>query len=400
MIVLPRHQIVVRIAATLCRILARAVFGYKAEPYGSGERPCLVLSNHVSMLDPVFVGLSFKFPLYYVAADDVFKKRFWSRLLVWLISPIPKIKGMSDLTTVREMVSAVKQGGSVCLFPNGNTSYSGDEQHIMKGIGRLVKLLKITLVIYNLEGLYGIDPRWGNGLRKGRSLGRIRKVLSYEEYKDIPNDDFDDLIQNFLSVSARKETSLPLRYKSRHKAEYMERAFFLCPDCQSTGTLRSSGNIFSCSACGYSLEYGEDLTFKLLSGNRAVKNTKEFYDYQVSYMQNLCEDNIKDLLPISSQNEVFGEEIKGRPNYIQMKNASITLTWNDFSISDGEKTIVFSLDEIQGFAVHGRNKILFFTGNSYYFLHGEKRRNALQFLYYFYTIKRLKGRNEDGFLGI
>ncbi|HOS29271.1 MAG TPA: lysophospholipid acyltransferase family protein [Treponemataceae bacterium] len=398
--VLLRHQIVVRTASPLCRILAQVLFGYKAERYGSGDRPCLVLSNHVSMLDPIFVGLSFKFPLYYVAADDVFKKRFWSRLLVWLMSPIPKIKGMSDLTTVREMVSAVKQGGSVCLFPNGNTSYSGDEQHIMKGIGRLVKLLKITLVLYNLEGLYGVDPRWGNRLRRGKSYGRIRKVLSYEEYKDIPHEEFDNLIQNFLSVSARKETSLPLRYKSRHKAEYMERAFFLCPDCQRTGTLRSSGDSISCSACGYALEYKEDLSFKLLSGNNAVCDTKELYDYQVSFMNNLSEEIIKNLLPLTSHNEVFGEEIRGKPNLVHMKKASITLTWNDFTISDGKQTSVFLLDDIQGFAIHGRNKLLFFTDTSYYFLHGEKRRNALQFLYYFYTIKRLKGRNEDGFLGI
>lgn len=110
--VLPRHQIVVHVADPPARLLARILYGYEAEPYDSGDRPCLVLSNHVSMLDPIFVGLSFRFPLYYVAADDVFKKKFWSRLLVWLISPIPKTKGVSDLTTIREMVSAVKQGGA------------------------------------------------------------------------------------------------------------------------------------------------------------------------------------------------------------------------------------------------------------------------------------------------
>lgn len=359
-----------------------------------------MLSNHVSMLDPVFVGLSFKFPLYYVAADDVFKKRFWSRLLVWLISPIPKIKGMSDLTTVREMVSAVKQGGSICLFPNGNTTYSGNEQHIVKGIGRLVKLLKITLVIYNLEGLYGVDPRWGRSLRKGISYGRIRKILRYDEYKTIPNDEFDTLIEENLSVSAAARSSLPLKYASSHKAEYLERVLFLCPDCRKLGTFRSSGNTVTCSVCSYTLEYRENLSFKLIHGSHEFQNVKEFYDYQVEFMNSLTEERLKAMLPLISIHETFGEESRGKPVKIYSKDASINLSFNKFTITSDRGIQSFSLDEIEGFAIHGRNKLLFFTRTAYYFLQGEKRRNALQFLYFFYTIKRLTGRNEDGFLGI
>lgn len=398
--VLFRHQAVVSIASPVAGLLARMLYGYKAEPYGSGERPCLVLSNHVSMLDPVFVGLSFTFPLYYVAADDVFRKRFWSRLLVWLISPIPKIKGMSDLTTVREMVSAVKQGGSICLFPNGNTTYSGDEQHIVKGIGRLVKLLKITLVIYNLEGLYGIDPRWGRTLRKGKSYGRIRTVLQYDEYKNIPNDEFDQLIKEHLSVSAVNQKLSPPQYKSPRKAEYLERVLFLCPNCQQIGTFCSSGNTIRCTKCGYTLEYLEDLTFKLIQGSHEMRNVKELYDYQVNFMNSMTDEGLKKRLPLTSDHEIFGEESRGKPNVIHMKDASISLTYDELSISNTAGKRSFSLDEIEGFAIHGRNKLLFFTHDNYYYLQGNKRRNALQFLYFFYTIKRLTGRNEDGFLGI
>lgn len=270
----------------------------------------------------------------------------------------------------------------------------------MKGIGRLVKLLKVTLIIYNLEGLYGIDPRWGNGLRKGKSQGKIRKVLTYEEYKDIPHDEFDKLIENLLSVSAVKESQLQASYKSSRKAEYLERVLFLCPDCNSNGFFYSEGNTIYCKKCGYTLEYRENLSFKLIKGSFFMKNVKEFYDYQTNYMQNCSEEGIKKMLPLTSQHEIFGQELRGKQNIIHMKNASVCMTFHEFTVSDGKKIRTFLLDEIEGFAIHGRNTLLFFTKDAYFFLKGEKRRNAVQFLYFFYTIKRITGRNEDGFFGI
>lgn len=395
-----RQKVVVAVLRPLAWAFARLLFGYKAERWNARHGPCLIVSNHVSKLDPLFLSLSFSFPVYFVAAEGVFKKPFWSSLLVWLMSPIPKLKGMSDLSTVREMVSAVRQGGSVGLFPNGNTSYSGDEQHIVQGLSRLVKLLKVPLVIYNLHGLYGVDPRWSAQLRRGPSSGRVRRVLSVKECSALSNAELDEVIKEGLSVSAVRDRPLGALYRSKRKAEYLERVFFICPDCQAIDSFRSEANRVHCRKCGYELEYRNDLSFRLVKGRSPMHDVKSFYDFQVAFMGSLGMADIEALLPIVTDGEIWGEEHRGRPDRILATGLRVELNRTFLTLKGQSVDEEIPFNEIEGFALHLRNRLLFFFRGRYCWLKGDPRRNALKFPYFFYTIKRLKGENPNGFLGI
>jgi 1-acyl-sn-glycerol-3-phosphate acyltransferase len=369
----------------------RVVYGYRAFKFNSKEikGPYFIVANHTSMMDPILLHLSFSSPVYFVATHNLFESKFWGPILKYLFSPIPKTKGVSDMTAVKEMINTVKEGGNVCVFPTGNTTFSGDEEDIPLGLGRLTKLLKVTLVIVNLHGLYGVDPRWGRKKRKGVSYGTVSKVMTYEEYKDIPNEELDQLIIDNLKVEATNDPFIIPRYKSKFKAEYLERMMYVCPDCHSINSFISENDVVKCNKCGYTLKYEEDLSFTLLSGRTRIKNTKHFYDFQNSFIKKLSFKDLVKYLPIVAHHEEFRLLAKLKPMKVLVKDATITLDKDSLTIKDinGKDIYKYALDEIIEMAIQGRNKIIFYTKDQDFELKGHPRRNALAFLNFFYALK-------------
>ena len=144
----------------------RLRYHYRAEPSGLKEGPYLILSNHQASMDPFFLSASFPFPVYFFASDDIFNLKL-SPLIRFLVNPIPKSKSLSDLQAVKDMVRVLKEGGSVGIFPEGNRTIDGGPWGFSDSVAKLVKLSGVPVVLYNLRGGYGTDPRWGHNIRRG-----------------------------------------------------------------------------------------------------------------------------------------------------------------------------------------------------------------------------------------
>jgi ribosomal protein S27AE len=60
-----------------------------------------------------------------------------------------------------------------------------------------------------------------------------------------------------------------LQFKSTKGAESLELALYICPSCGERASMHSSGNLFTCRQCGFTIEYQYDSSFLLSSkGNR------------------------------------------------------------------------------------------------------------------------------------
>ena len=64
--------------------------------------------------------------IYYVASELIFSLGWKSRLLTHCFAPIPKTKSMADVTTVKNIMQIVKEGGSVGVYVEGNATMTGD----------------------------------------------------------------------------------------------------------------------------------------------------------------------------------------------------------------------------------------------------------------------------------
>jgi 1-acyl-sn-glycerol-3-phosphate acyltransferase len=254
-----RHQIVRDVAYYPVKLLFFLLYGLRTEkfPVKRGSPPYLILGNHTTPLDPVCLGMSFDFHIYYVASDHVLRKGWVSRLLQWLVAPIPIVKSKLDLRTIKEIMKVIREGGSVNIFPEGNRSYNGDLVPFSPAVAKLVKQLGVPLILYRFEGGYLTAPRWADSIRRGRMTGKVVRVVTAEEMRGMTADELHALIRSALRYNAfEAQEKHPVRYRGARLAESLERALYLCPQCHGMATLESRGDVFSCG-CGLKVKYSE-----------------------------------------------------------------------------------------------------------------------------------------------
>ena len=66
----------------------------------------IILSNHSTLFDPIWVYAMLKRPVYFAATEDLFRKRALGRLIRWF-GAFPKRKAASDLTALRSIFTII-----------------------------------------------------------------------------------------------------------------------------------------------------------------------------------------------------------------------------------------------------------------------------------------------------
>lgn len=233
------------------------LFKIDAEPAPDIKGPFLLLANHNADLDPVIINLSFRELIYFVASEHIFRVGFVSYLLKRYLDPISRLKGGNDLKTVKDILTRIKRGRSVCIFAEGNTSFNGETCPVPKSTGKLAKICEVPLVTYQFEGGYLTTPRWAHTMRRGRMRGYVVNVYPPEQLKLMTTAEVNAAIAKDLHEDAYARQEIKkVRFKGRRLAEGLEAALFICPQCESIGTLHSHDNEFSCN-CGFKAIYDE-----------------------------------------------------------------------------------------------------------------------------------------------
>ena len=252
----------------VAKALMKGMLHYSFELGPKVEGPCLILSNHVTDFDPILVGLSFPEHMYYVAGENVMRMGLLSKLVSRYASIIQRVKGTTDAEAALQILRTLKKGRNVCMFAEGNRTFTGETLPIAPATAKLVKMSRSTLVTYRLTGGYLSTPRWAVRRRKGRMTGATVGVYPPEELKQMSEAEVLDLLRRDLYENAYETQSrAPVAYKGKALAETLETALYLCPRCHRIDHLHSRGDRFYCD-CGLSMtmdEYGffqgEDLPF-------------------------------------------------------------------------------------------------------------------------------------------
>lgn len=273
----PRHKIARNAAVAVLRPYSMLKYGVTAEPFRQqGDRAYLILMNHQTPFDQFFVGMSFKGAVYYLATEDIFSIGPVSSLIRWLVAPIPIKKQTLDISAVRTCLRVAKDGGTIALAPEGNRTYSGKTEYINPSIASLAKKMKLPIALYRIEGGYGVQPRWSDVVRRGKMRAYVSRVIEPEEYAGMSNTELFSEIEKGLYVN---EAAPDGRFKSRRRAEYLERAFYVCPFC-GLSEFKSSGSTAECMRCRRKLEYGEDKRLHGMGFDFPFEYAAQWYDYQ------------------------------------------------------------------------------------------------------------------------
>lgn len=393
----PRHTFYRKLINGVLRFYVKIKYGFTPDYFkGDKKRQYLVLSNHQTPLDQFFITMSFKKNFYCVASEDLFSAGIKSRFMEHAIAPIPIKKQTSDFIAVKKCLSVVKEGGSLILFPEGNRTYSGKTEHINPSVAKLIKLVKLPVIIYNISGGYGVNPRWSNFIRKGKMKAYVKRIIEYEEYSTLSDEELYTLIKKELFVN---DCSVNENYYTKKNAENLERLIYVCPNC-GLSRFTSSKSTLKCEKCGLQAEYLPNKTFKSKTANFPFKFVNDWYEYQKSFINRLELLNENENLLYTDNANVFKVEIYKNKKLIY-KNSEIKLFRNKIEFGLKNERIICLFEKIKAVTVLGRNKLNVYSDNEVYQFKGDKSFNAIKYVHIFNRFQNIiKGDVNGEFLGL
>ena len=329
----------------------------------------MVLSNHTTDFDMLFVASSFKEPMYFVGSEHIARWKLLYAFLKVCFDPIMRNKGASAASAVKEIKRRLKNGANICFFPEGVRSWDGETAPISFSTAKLVKSSGCGLITYKITGGYFASPMWsGASIRRGKVFGSPVRYFSAEEISSLSAEEIYDIIIKDLYEDAYKRQQTEMeRYRGNALADGLPRLMFICPECKKRDSFVSDGNRVECSACGCAFTYNE---FGFLEG-KSFKTLKEFSDWQKAEVQS----------------DVIGgvEYTAEAVSFLSLKNHEGTqlpggrVCMSPDALKIGER--VFSTSDISDLAMCGNRKIVFTHGKDYYELITDN--NAFKFMIYY-----------------
>jgi len=312
-----------------------------------------------------------------------------------MVPPSSIKKQATDARAVLNCMRVMKEGGTIALSPEGNRTFSGKTEYIKSAIVGLAKALKLPLVLYRIEGGYGVQPRWSDVTRKGTMRSYVHKVIQPEEYLAMSDDELFALIKQELYVD---EGCLDREFHHKKLAEYIERAYYVCPHCGLT-EYESNNDTFTCKTCKQTVRYLPTKELQGVGSEFPFRFTTEWYDYQSKFVNEL------DLTPyyekpIYTDEAKFFEVKLYDKKYKLDDNAKISLYGNRITLKTDAETFEFPFEQVSTVAVLGRNKVNIYFDGKVYQLKGDKRFNGVKYVQICYHFKNTQKGEDYGFLGL
>jgi len=131
--------------------------------------PVLLVSNHVSVLDPPLIGGACPRTLVFMAKEELFDIPLFGRLIRSL-NARPVRRDGSDMRALKAALGVLREGHAILVFPEGTRGEEGGPLGEGKpGVGMLAVLSGATVVPVFVSGT-------GKALGRGRVLPRPTKV--------------------------------------------------------------------------------------------------------------------------------------------------------------------------------------------------------------------------------
>ncbi|MBQ4559419.1 MAG: 1-acyl-sn-glycerol-3-phosphate acyltransferase [Tyzzerella sp.] len=364
-----KHQIIWSILRPLVYPYLKIKFGYTYEKAKNLPETYIVLSNHTTDYDPIFVSMSFSKFMHYIASEHVARWNFLSTLINFAFAPIWRYKGSIAASTVIDVFKKVKDKKNVALFAEGARTWDGVTGPILPSTGKMVKKAGCGLVTYKIVGGYFASPRWSqSNTRKGYVHGAPVNIYTKEQLQEMTVDEINEAINRDLCENAyERQLQEPKKYTGKDLAKYMENLLFICPKCGNIDTIQTSDNKVTCSACDLSFTYNE---YGMLEGSR-FKTVKEISDWQRLEVANIAKT---DVVYTASGGRMITVK-----KHVETLVAEGPVTLSRASLICGDREI--PLSEISDMSIHGRRGLVFTAQKHYYELVPSKEANALKFLW-------------------
>ncbi|MEM6822469.1 MAG: lysophospholipid acyltransferase family protein [Verrucomicrobiota bacterium] len=147
----------------LCHYLFRCYHSLRVEgqeniPHKGG---IILASNHTSFYDPPALAAGCHRILHFLARKTLFDHPLF-RWLITNLNAIPVDQENPDMTGLRTIISKLKLGHIVVLFPEGSRTFDGELLPAQPGVGLVVEKAKVPVLPARFFGMHTAWPRGGS----------------------------------------------------------------------------------------------------------------------------------------------------------------------------------------------------------------------------------------------
>ncbi len=345
---------------------------------GTPEKPSIILCNHGAFTDFVYAAALIR---KYRPNIIVARLYFYNTYLGWLLRTIgafPKSMFASDVESVRNSLTVLREKNHLAMMPEARLSTTGRFEDIQESTYSFIKKSGVSVYAIKLSGDYLAHPKWGKGLRRGALVEAEMDILfTAEQVKNLSVQEIKEGIEKHLDYNEFTWLAQhpEIHYRCRHLAEGLENILTVCPVCNRKHTIKTKGNKVFCEHCGYLTElddrYGftEGFPFRDLTG---------WYDWQKERMEKEIVEN--ESYCLSSKVELrlpgngSGLTRYGGHGECTLRRDGLTYT----GTKDGEKvTLSFSLRQVYRLLFGAGENFEIYDGTEILYFVPEERRSAV-----------------------
>lgn len=156
-------------ARLIATIIVPLVFRYKT--MGERNLPArggvIIGANHQSYLDPIFLGLAARRPIYFMAKKELFKWKPFA-ILITLFNAFPVNREGTGKDALRKAIELVKKGEVVLMFVEGTRGESDDVGEVKAGISMVAARSGGIIVPAFISGAWKAWPRHKRFFQRAR----------------------------------------------------------------------------------------------------------------------------------------------------------------------------------------------------------------------------------------
>ena len=142
------------------------IFTYLARWEVSGREnmpqtgPVVIVCNHVSLWDPIVVGVAVNRQVHFMAKEELFRYPVFGRIL-YRLGAFPVKRGKIDRGAIKKSMEVLRKGEVLGIFPEGHRSKSGKLEQFAEGAVHLAIKYNALILPVGVVGTKGM-------FRKGR----------------------------------------------------------------------------------------------------------------------------------------------------------------------------------------------------------------------------------------
>ncbi|MCR4424977.1 MAG: 1-acyl-sn-glycerol-3-phosphate acyltransferase [Firmicutes bacterium] len=131
----------------------------EGQEYLPEDGKCVVMCNHVNLLDPFLVGLYSTRIIHFMASDELFRSPI-TRLFFRLMGAFPKRRWSRDISALRTVRRYLEAGEMVGIFPEGARNWDGGPVAVGDEVYKFLHRCNAPIVCASLIGGHEVWPRW------------------------------------------------------------------------------------------------------------------------------------------------------------------------------------------------------------------------------------------------